>query len=166
MKKILLLALFSIIGLTAFSQKISRDEKDAFTGMHVVETNYVKICNGFTCALRSVDNGRYFLTGFNCGDEIYTIEKGADFMFKLEDNSVIKLSNIETSIAKYFSETIGSVHLSHFYLECQCLLGDDQLKKMQTTKITMIRFYTTDGYIERNVSDKSAKKLLKLFNLM
>ncbi len=166
MKKIFLLIALSTIGATAFAQKIVKDEKDAFTGNHIVETSYVSISDGFPCSIRTVNGKCFFLVSFNCGDEVYSMEKGAEFMFKLQDDSIITLSNLEHSIADYWSATIGTLHLSHFVLKTEYLLSDEQIKQLQATPIAIVRFYTTDGYIERNVTTRDAKRIQKLFNLI
>lgn len=152
--------------VATFAQKIVKNEKDAFTGSHVVETSYTAISDGFNCALRTVNDTRTLLAVFNCGDEVYTMEEGAEFMFKLQNDSIITLYNLKDAIAEYWSATIGSTHISHFNLYTKYILSDEQIKQLQTTPITVVRFHTTDGYIDNEVSNKHAKKLLKLFNLI
>lgn len=166
MRRFLFLCTFAIICGTVYSQKIVTNEKDDFTGNHVIETSYAKISDGFTCGLRSVDNICILMASYNGGKEIYTMEKGAEFMFKLDDGSLITLTNLETSTGEYKNITIGNTHISHFLLQTNYEISSEQLNKLQGNAIVKVRFYTTDGYIERDVSDKNAKKLLKLFNLM
>lgn len=152
--------------VAAFSQKIVKNEKDAFTGSHVTETSYVKLSDGLTCAIRSVNNLRVLMVSFNGGDEVYTMEKDAQLMFKLQNDSIVTLSNLEDAVGEYRSFTIGNTHISHFLLQTKYILSDEQIKDLHIHKITIVRFYTTAGYIEREVSDKNAKKLLKLFSLI
>lgn len=164
MKQFLLfLAILSICG-SAYSQKIVKNEKDAFTGSNVIETSYVTISDGFTCSIRSVNGTRILRVSFNGGDEIYTMEKDAQFMFKLQNDSIITLVNLEDAVGEYWSSPIGNI--SHFLLKTKYELSEEQINELQANKITNVRFYTTDGYIERKVSEKNAKKLLKLFALI
>lgn len=164
MKRFLLfLAILSICG-SAYSQKIVKNEKDAFTGSHVIETSYVTISDGFTCSIRSVNGTRILMVSFNGGDEIYTMEKDAQFMFKLQNDSIITLANLEDAVGEYWSSPIGNI--SHFLLKTKYELSEEQINELQANKITNVRFYTTAGYIERKVSEKNAKKLLKLFALI
>lgn len=166
MKRFLLfLAILSICG-SAYSQKIVKNEKDAFTGSHVIETSYVTISDGFTCSIRSVNGTRILMVSFNGGDEIYTMEKDAQFMFKLQNDSIITLANLEDAVGEYRSLNIGNSHISHFLLKTKYELSEEQINELQANKITNVRFYTTAGYIERKVSEKNAKKLLKLFALI
>lgn len=162
---LLLLAFLSVCG-TALSQKIVKDEKDAFTGSHVIETSYTAISDGFNCSLRIVNDTRTLLAVFNCDDNVYTMEEGAEFMLKLQNDSIITLQNLKYSVAEYWSTSIGRLRLSHFNLNTKYILSDEQIKQLQTMPITVVRFYTTDGYIERKVSGKNSKKILKLFNLI
>lgn len=166
MKRALFLVLLSTMWIATFSQKIVKNEKDAFTGNQVTETSYTAISDGFNCALRIVNDTHTLLAVFNCGDEVYTMEEGAEFMFKLQNDSIITIYNLKDAIAEYWSATIGSTHISHFNLKTKYILTDEQIKQLKTTPITVVRFYTTDGYIERKVSSKNAKKLLKLFTLI
>lgn len=166
MKRFLLfLAILSICG-SAYSQKVVKNEKDAFTGSHVTETSYVTISDGFTCSIRSVNGTRILMVSFNGGDEIYTMEKDAQLMFKLQNDSIITLANLEDAVGEYRSLNIGNSHISHFLLKTKYYLSEEQINELQANKITNVRFYTTDGYIERKVSEKNAKKLLKLFALI
>lgn len=160
---ILFLAILSICG-SAYSQRIVKNEKDAFTGSHVIETSYVTLSDGLTCSIRSVNGIHVLLVSFNGGDEIYTMERDAQFMFKLQNDSIITLANLEDAVGEYWSSPVGNI--SHFTLKTKYELSEDKINKLQTHKITNVRFYTTDGYIERKVSEKNAKKLLKLFNLI
>ena len=152
--------------VAAFSQKIVKNEKDEFTGSQVIETSYVSLSDGFTCAIRAVNGTAVLLVSFNGGDEVYTMEKDAQFMFKLQNDSIVTLANLDYAVSEYWSTSVGNTHISHYTLKTKYILSDEQIKQLQTTPITIVRFYTTDGYVERKVSDKNAKKLLKLFSLI
>lgn len=158
MRRSILLILLCSIWVAAFSQKIVKNEKDEFTGNQVTETSYTAISEGFNCALRIVNNTHTLLTVFNCDDNVYTMEEGAEFMLKLQNDSIITLQNPKDAVAEYWSTTIGSLHLSHFNLNTKYILSDEQIIQLQTIPIKIVRFYTTDGYIERKVSEKNAKK--------
>lgn len=162
---ILFLAILSIYG-SAYSQKIVKNEKDSFTGSQVIETSYATISDGLTCSIRSVNGIHILLISFNGGDEIYTMEKNSQFMFKLQNDSIVTLTNLEDAVGEYRSLNVGSTHISHFLLKTKYELSEEKIHELQTYKISNVRFYTTDGYIERKVSEKNAKKLLKLFNLI
>ena len=64
------------------AQKIVKDEIDEFTGNRITETNYISFSDGFTCALHKVNNTILLKTTYNCGDKVYSMEKGADLMLK------------------------------------------------------------------------------------
>lgn len=161
----LLLAILGVCG-SAHSQKIVKNEKDSFTDSHVIETSYVTISDGLTCSIRSVNGISVLFVSFNGGDEIYTMEKDAQFMLKLQNDSVVTLTNLEDAVGEYRNINVGSTHISHFLLKTKYDLSEKEISDLQTHNITNVRFYTTAGYIERKVSEKNAKKLLKLFNLI
>ena len=87
-------------------------------------------------------------------------------MFLLQNDSIVTLANLEDAVGEYRSLNVGSTYISHFLLKTKYDLSEEQIHELQTHKISNVRFYTTDGYIERKVSEKNAKKLLKLFNLI
>jgi hypothetical protein len=162
MRKLLLLLTFVTVCSTIFSQKIVKNEKDEFTGSKIKETSYVTISDGFTCRIRVVNDTPVLMVGFNGGGEINTMEEGAKFMFKLENDSIVTLYNMETAVSEYFS--MGNI--SHFLLKTKYLIPNEELNVLKSNKIVKVRFITTEGYIERKVSKGNSTKLLKLFNLI
>ncbi len=162
---ILFLAVLGICG-SAYSQKIVKNEKDDFTGRMITETSYTKFSDGFTCSLRKVDSTFILQVSFNSGETLYSMDENAEFMIKLQDGNIITLRNLEAVTGEYTHFNVGNVNISHFLLQTKYLISETNLKLLQANKIEKVRFYTTDGYIERDVSEKNAKKLLKLFNLI
>ncbi|GHT27868.1 hypothetical protein FACS189432_05030 [Bacteroidia bacterium] len=100
MKRIVFLFIISVFFCNISAQKITKNEKDEFTGRQVIETSWVSISDGFTCQIRVIDGFTFLKAGFNCGDHVYAMEDGADFMIKLDNDSIITLANLEYSIAK------------------------------------------------------------------
>jgi hypothetical protein len=162
MKRLILLLTLVTVCSSVFSQKIVKNETDEFTGRKVKETSYVTISDGFNCFIRMVDDSRMLNVGFNCGDKIYTMDDGAEFMIKLDNDSIITLNNFELSVADY----ISNQYYSHFLLKTRYRLPGEALNELKKHKIVIVRFITTDGYIERKVSKGNSEKLLKLFNLV
>lgn len=99
------------------AQKIVKDEIDEFTGNRITETNYISFSDGFTCALHKVNNTIILKTTYNCGDKVYSMEKGADLMLKLENDSIITLNNEEDAVAEYWSLNLGKPLLSILILK-------------------------------------------------
>ncbi|MEZ3441533.1 hypothetical protein [Alistipes sp.] len=165
MKKLFFALVLIVMHEHSFSQKITVDKIDDFTGAHIVETSYAKISDGFNCTLRKIDGRCYFSTAYNCGDEIYSAKEGAEFMLKLNDGEIIILNNLEYAVADYWSSG-APAYLSHFVLKTEYLLSPSQVAQLQSTEISVVRLYTSEGYIERIVSERNAKRLLKLFNLI
>jgi len=166
MKKIILFALLAIAQSSSFGQKIVKNEVDAFTGSKIKETSYVTISDGFTCSIRVVNDTPVLMAGFNGGRKIHTMDKGERFMLKLENDSIVELYNMETSTSEYVDFSVGRTNISYFLLKTKYLLQEEQLINLKANKISVVRFYTTDGYIERKVSKENSGKLLKLFNLI
>ena len=166
MKNLFLFLMCLITCNSIHAQKIVKDEIDEFTGNRITETNYISFSDGFTCALPKVNNTIILKTTYNCGDKVYSMEKGADLMLKLENDSIITLNNEEDAVAEYWSLNLGKTFIEHFNLKTRYIIPDEVYTLLKTNKIRMVRFYTTDGYITETVSEKRAKKILKLFSLL
>lgn len=166
MKVLFFFLMYLVACNSIHAQKIIKDEIDEFTGSRITETNYINFSDGFTCALHKVNNTVVLRTTYNCGDKIYSMEKGADLMFKLENDSIITLKNLEDAVAEYWSLNLGKTFIEHFNLKTRYVIPEEVYTLLKTYKIRTIRFYTTDGYITETVPDKRAKKILKLFHLL
>lgn len=166
MKNLFLFLMCLITCNSIHAQKIVKDEIDEFTGSRITVTNYISFSDGFTCALHKVNNTIILKTTYNCGDKVYSMEKGADLMLKLENDSIITLNNEEDAVAEYWSLNLGKTFIWHFSLKTIYIIPDEVYTLLKTNKIRMVRFYTTDGYITETVSEKRAKKILKLFSLL
>lgn len=164
MRKYILLIILASILVPAFSQKVEH-RKDEFTGDEITGTTYVNIGDGFVCAIRIINNNPpVLLVTYNCGHEMYAMEKDAAFMLKLQNDSIITLKNLEYREGEYWR--FNSSNIWHYNLNTEYILSHEDINHLKTTPITTVRFYTTSGYIERKVSKGNAKKLLKLFNLI
>lgn len=85
------------------------------------------------------------------------MEKGADLMLKLENDSIITLNNEEDAVAEYWSLNLGKTFIEHFNLKTRYIIPDEVYTLLKTNKIRMVRFYTTDGYITETVSENEQK---------
>jgi hypothetical protein len=145
---------------------IVKNEIDDFTGKKVKETSSLTIDNGLTCMIREVGGIKILMVSFGNVDNTYTMEKGAHFMLKQENGSIITLTNLEYAESEYWTTLAGSTHSTRLILETKYLLYDEDLNELKANKIVKVRFITTHGYIDRNLSEWSSDRLLKLFNLM
>jgi hypothetical protein len=166
MSKVLLTFAFALVCCSVSAQKIVKNETDEFTGNKVKETSWVTISDGFSCYIRVVNDAVIFNSQFNGGKKAYIMDEGAKFMLKLENDSIITLNNLEYSVGEFDSFNVGSTHISRFLLKTKYILSDDILDDLKKYKIVKVRFDTTDGYIEREVSKGDSNKLLKLFGLI
>ncbi len=97
------------------------------------------------------------------GDDRYVIGKGLELMFKLDNDSIITLYNMETSFAEYLH---GKGDNRSYMLETNYLIPDDALEVLKKHKIIEARLYANDGYRGCKVSKRRAEKLQKMFNLI
>ena len=170
MKKVLLMiSLFGILAMSVKAQEIVKNEKDEFTGRHIVETGWVKLVwmskslPSCVCAkIRCID-GKMFLdlkvmTGK--GDVISTDDAA---MFLDTEKNVYKL--MPTGI---FHSTVGggSINLvgsQGFGFEAT-YKGD--LSFINKNRIEKMRIYTTSGYYEAEIKEKRYKKFSEMYDLV
>lgn len=160
MKKILL-ALLLLTTFPLFSQKIEKDVIDEFTKQRTTITSWVKVDKGYM-SLRfiAVDNTmcleyRYQSNGY------IAIDKGAELLFIDSNGNVHKLTNGEYAIASIGGGATGFAGSKGLGIRAN-YFGDvsffaKNLKKM--------RIYTTDGYMDRNISSKEGINLQKLYKV-
>lgn len=96
--------------------------------------------------------------GFNEG--MIFFNKGSEIWFKCENNEIIKLKAIN-EITPYNIYNIGSNFYAHPHYE----ITIEQIKTIIDGNIQKIRFFTTEGYIDREINGNkfsiNIEKLLK-----
>lgn len=161
MKKVLLL-LSLLLPLMASAMKIEKDEIDEFTGKRTLTTSWEGICKNNIHIRFRAQNDYLFLDFKMHYDGAIVIGQGDQLLFKSTSDEIGKFS----SIAIYHGERgagatgfAGSLHwgISAVYSGDLSYFADNVTR--------LIRIYTTDVYIDKNINDSDGKKLQKLYAL-
>lgn len=169
MKKIsILISLLAMMVMPVGAQEIVRNEKDEFTGRHIVETSWEKLVwmnrslpSCVYAKIRCIDGAMLLelkvMTGK--GDVISTDDAA---MFLDAEKNVHKLMP-----TKMFHSTVGGgainlVGSKMFGFEAT-YKGD--LSFIAKGRIEKIRIYTTSGYYEAEIKEKRYDKFLEMYNL-
>lgn len=160
MKKILfILMLLSSVLLQA--QKIEKDIIDEFTKQRTIYTSWVKVDKGYmNLRFKSIGDDTYVEYRYqsNC---VIAIGKNAELLFIDNSSNVHKLVNSEYAIANIGGGSTGFAGSKGLGIRAN-YVGDISFFANNLEKM---RIYTTDGYLDRNISTKESDKLKKLYNL-
>ena len=164
MKKILYLAILCSLSINAFAQcHYETDKVDKFSGNKVLATKYERILKGdgrvVDCAARL--NGDYKSLSFKYTSfSICSTNEGNKLLFLLSDNSQDTLICGKYSVAEPVPgsyPTIWTIYVTY-------TLNNNSIEKLSTSKITDIKFYTNDGYVEMELKEKNQSKIAELIS--
>ena len=163
MKKIILLFMM-LAGLTMSAQKCkyAKNEVDKFTNKTIVETKEDAFVIsgmglGFSVgySLYKSDNNKYLKLRLTDSGSLFAIREGNEIMFKLENGNVINLKFIESQIAD--SSYNSGLKATFHKIITLVPITNEEIDQFKNNKLTDIRIYTTDGYVDKEVKEKRAK---------
>ncbi len=155
MKKILYLAILSVLATNVFAQcKYETDKIDKFSGKPEKHTKYTKVFTdskkGFLgCATRLNGESKYLVFRF-ASYSSFSVKEGGKLLFLLTDGTQIELLSSEYEIASPIAggrPTVWAAYIDY-------PLDGETLDKLSKAIITDIKFYTTVGYIEMELKAK------------
>lgn len=160
MKKVILVMLIGIIGLTASSQncKYKRNEIDEFTGNTILTTKTkTTTINGMGFGTSSgvighkVNDTRYLKLVIS-SPSIFSIKDGALLMLKTSKGEIINIPFNDYVVAE--GVYIDNLNMTMWTAKPYLVLSDEIYTKLVEAEIVKIRWYTTDGYFEDDVKKK------------
>lgn len=161
MKKLLLLLAF-ILPMLANAMKIETDQIDEFTGQRTVITSWEKINYDQNHIRFRLQNGILFLDWKMLYNGAIVISEGDKILFKAVDGDI---SSYESATTEFGSKGAGATGIggslawgifAHY-------IGPLEWFTNHTTKL--IRIYTSEGYIDREVKEKEGRKISALYKL-
>lgn len=160
--KTLTIIAFVLLSQLSFSQcKYEINKVDKFTKHTIIKTKYANLwqdmLHSLTFKAIKMDSIKYLEMTY-ATSSIYSIEKESKLMFLLSNDSIITLNALESETANYYSAgiaTVWSVPVRYKLLE-----GDYQ--SLLKGIVASIRYYTPDGYIEKDIKSKRGRNLNKI----
>lgn len=162
MKKIsILIVIVSILTVTnhLIGQDLVENKVDDFTGNVVKRTSW-EILNytmKFTayCRISKINDNTFFELKMMMGTgSVFSISEGAALMFKLSNNEIIELNNLEYAITCNGCGARGFSGSAAQGIKVSYLITNEQADKLQALIATKIRIYTNDGYLENKLKTK------------
>ena len=157
----LLIYLPSLIAGQSLIKSVKVDE---FTGNKVVESKWVSMKGKFGkynwcfTRLRKIDKTTVLDLKLATG-KVVSVDSGEKLLFKTSKDTVLKFSNHEYTVSCRGCGAIGLKGGDAQGVYLHIILSPDQLNALQTEKITKLRLYTNDGYMEQDVKEVSANEL-------
>jgi hypothetical protein len=158
MKKLRILTVALIVlaftNISVGQCKYSLNEKDKFTGVLKIETSSEILHRDFNSAISfsfcKYDSLYFVKVGLNLTDKIYSIVKG-DKLMLICGSTTVTLQSLDTKVVQEF------VYMDY-------IITKEQLSNLNQFKISDIRIYLRDSYIEKKVLVKRAEKIMQLSN--
>ena len=161
MKKAIILIMLIVSSINSFGQcKFKRNEVDEFTKKMIRETKPVSVAGVFsqnyTVAFKQVNENYYLNFAYgSTGTFAMVIGEGDELMFRFENDSVLTLESLETESARhFFSQYSNSTSIS-----CSYGITADQIEMIARNKTVKVRFYTTEGYHEKETKSDGVEKM-------
>jgi hypothetical protein len=156
------------------SQKLELNELDEFTGVSVKRTSWEYFTRGMKNKTSSyfriskLDSTYYFdLKIALQPSKVFSISDGEKIMLMLDDKTVYKLDNLEYTVSSTGAGAIGLSGSGMYGVNISCISAEDRnFEKLKTNLITKVRIYTTDGYVEDEVKEDFAKKVMTAISLV
>jgi hypothetical protein len=170
MKKYSLIAFIALVAVSfqAFGQKLEENKKDDFTGKLIKRTSWEQLCwsnsNGH-CRFSLVGDSE-FLDLKLMIDKVFSIDKDQDLLLKLANGEIVTLKSQDYQNACLGCGATGLIGKQAEGLQTSYLITPEQVAKLKANKIVEVRIQTTEGYIDDNVKDKYAGKVIALLNLL
>lgn len=162
MKNLLPFFVLIFFNTLCFSQKLTKNGEDEFTGNSVKETSVITMGKYMVFA-KQINNNIEFIQLFDSNSE-YSMKPGDKFYFLFSDNSKLILE--ATQLAESVEREPFQGQTSKYRLIQVYALTPEQVNILQKNIVTKVRWENNIGNDNCNVTPRQAKKLLKTFNLL
>jgi hypothetical protein len=162
--------LFLLIFIKANSQTLKENKVDEFTKNSVKRTSWEpvsKMGKIYAHVRASKINDQYYLdvkTILLAGD-VFGIKEGDVVMLKMSTDSILTLNNPKHLVSCKGCGSVNIIGSDGYGVELNLPVLPDQVDYLISNKITKIRIYTTDGFVESDIKEKfqdAASRVLKL----
>lgn len=153
--------------LTGSSTNLEENYIDEFTGNSVKRTSWetLNMTMQFTAYYRiSKINDHYYLNLKMMLNKVFSISKDQEFMFKLDDGTVLKFLNLEYTTTCRGCGAKGFSGSEAQGIEVSYPVKKEQIDILINNRIEKLRIYTNDGYLENEVSEKRSKEIIANFS--
>lgn len=151
-----------IVPFLAQSMKIVTDEIDEFTGYRTVITSWEACCGKQVHIRFRQQSNVTFLDFKMLSDGAIVINKDARLMFKSTTDEIGEFKSIESAFGSSGAGAVG-INGSKAWGIYVTYRGDLEYFKSNITRL--LRVYSSEGYIDKKVSENDGKQLVKLYQM-
>jgi hypothetical protein len=172
MKSIKIIFAFLLLCSTAVlsAQNLEKNEIDEFTGNTVKRTSWETFNNntGFYGHFRisKINNSYFFDLKMMIGNSVFSINQNDELLFKLSNDDVVTLNNIEYSLACIGCGAKGFAGSQGYGVNTSYPISIEQIEQLKNSDIVKIRIYTSKGYVESDIKAKHASKINKALTII
>lgn len=171
-KTVIFICIYLSFTINNHAQQIVKNEVDEFTGESIKETSWATISaslfKGFFAYYRFTKINETYYFNFKLIDkgQVFSIDKGQEFLFKLENNDILKLVNPKTKISCYGCGSISLVGSEAEGVEVAYPISKQQLETLKKFSPAKFRVYVDEKHIEKTIRPKFVKKFYDVISLI
>jgi hypothetical protein len=170
MKKFTIITLILIAFYQSQSQKLVEDGVDEFTGNYVKRTSWKTICENMSIVVyfrvTKINKDIFFNLKVMKNNKVFSIDKDALLMFKLENKEVVELPNLEYAMTCIGCGAISISGSQTEGIETSYLLNHEQFNKLKNNVAIKFRIYSSLGYMEDDLKLNNYEKIKKSLTLI
>jgi hypothetical protein len=158
---------------TSFGQELKEDKVDKFTKKAVKKTSWEKLIGkggmsslSTNYRISKIDNDKFFELKMMMNNKVYSVNKGDKIIFLFTNDETVELSAMETQVASKGAGATGYVGSEGWGTHTIYQLTEENISKFKTNIIKSVRIYTSEKYVEDDVSDKLSKAINKCLELI
>lgn len=175
MKTYFLSTMLLMFCISIQAQNLKVDKQDKFTGLKEKRTSFEKIVSdplimggqmgrNIWVSFKTFENSKQpFMIMKWCTNEVRAIDKGETVIFLDENGVAHPFNNSKYTISSRGEGTVGVLGMD---LQGVNLILTGDFSSFKDKRMTDLRIYTTDGYIDFKIKKSSANKLKKMYKLI
>ena len=150
-------------------QSIAEDKIDEFTKTSIKRTSWESLTSSiiYTSYFRfSKINDDFFLDIKLIDGNVFSIDEGQKIMFKLSNDKILALQNLEHQITCTGCGAKGFVGSTGQGIQVSYPLNKENFDMLKEYDVLKIRIYTSEGFREGDLKTKNLKKFKKGLSLI
>ena len=170
-KWVLISTLLFGLSFSLAGQVLEENKVDEFTKHSVKRTSWETLNSSmkFNAYFRisKIDDLIYFDLKMSIGvGEVFSIKKDQELMFKLANDSIVSLPNLEYALTCKGCGAKGYMGSAAHGIQVSYPINIKQIDLLKKEKVIKARVYTSTGYVEDELKDKNALKIKKALSLV
>ncbi|MCK9421137.1 MAG: hypothetical protein M0Q38_00910 [Bacteroidales bacterium] len=173
MKKLLNIAFISALAMSSLcvsGQKIKENVIDDFTGSARTSTGLIWFSDvgRFNVYCRFVRIDSVYMLNFklSLNGTVFSVDKDAALLLKLESDTIIKLRNREYTVTTRGGGANGLLGSASQGANLYFIIPGECLSPLVNIKVKKVRIYTTDGFIDQEIDYRHAETFIETLRLL